>query len=567
MPLLDHNGNPVETSELKRVIADPTVSGVRRPLPEESFASGLTPAKLASAIRRADTGDAFDMLTLAQEIEERDPHYGSVLGTRKLTVGGLPVSVTARSDDARDEEVADFIRKFTQEPIFRFLLSDLLDAIGKGYAVAEIMWDTSGAQWLPSSFEWRDPRWFKFDKADGKTLRLRDDTDPENGIPLAPFKFIDHRARLRSGPTVRDGLARPCSIMYIYKSFGVRDWMAYSEVFGMPIRLGKYPIGATNEDVETLKTAVRQIGTDAGAVIPEDMKLELVQASTGGGGGGDLFERLANWLNKQQSKNVLGQTMTVEDGSSMAQAQVHAEVRDDLVDSDGFKLSATLALQLFRPMVHLNYGPDTEVPIAFIGREESEDLQAFTEAVVPLMDRGLQIAVGDVREKFKIPAPEDGVDILGKAPGVEGEEPEPPPVPPTPPTDDDPEPEPDPEDDPDANRRFGDGPGSNLSAAATRAEFIAEQRAIGADEQRALHSEANPDTIDELEQEALKDWRPMLTDMEKAIEKHAAASSSYAEFKKGLPAVLAGASLDEMIDRLATETFKSRGLGDATDKV
>ncbi|MCY0149831.1 DUF935 domain-containing protein [Hoeflea sp. G2-23] len=47
-------------------------------------------------------------------------------------------------------------------------LFDMLDAVGKGYSFAYIIWDISEGQWRPDRLEWRDPRWFRFDRTDCK---------------------------------------------------------------------------------------------------------------------------------------------------------------------------------------------------------------------------------------------------------------------------------------------------------------------------------------------------------------------------------------------------------------
>jgi phage gp29-like protein len=48
---------------------------------------------------------------------------------------------------------------------------DILDCLGKGYSFTEIIWDTSTGQWMPLRLEWRDPRWFRFDRNDLKPRR------------------------------------------------------------------------------------------------------------------------------------------------------------------------------------------------------------------------------------------------------------------------------------------------------------------------------------------------------------------------------------------------------------
>lgn len=86
--LLDAYGRPIRQGELSRELAAPTLAGVRT-IWTGSVAAGLTPERLARVLRSAVEGDAHDYLTLAEELEERDGHYASVLGTRKHAVSGL----------------------------------------------------------------------------------------------------------------------------------------------------------------------------------------------------------------------------------------------------------------------------------------------------------------------------------------------------------------------------------------------------------------------------------------------------------------------------------------------
>ena len=104
--LVDHLGRPVDITSLEGEKATVTVAGVR-PVSDFSTLSSLTPSSLAATLRAAAENDIQAYLTLAEEMEERDLHYASVLGTRKLAVEGLDVSVEAAGDEARDVEIAE----------------------------------------------------------------------------------------------------------------------------------------------------------------------------------------------------------------------------------------------------------------------------------------------------------------------------------------------------------------------------------------------------------------------------------------------------------------------------
>ncbi|MDQ9547252.1 phage portal protein family protein, partial [Serratia marcescens] len=76
----------------------------------------------------------LDYFILAEEMEERDLHYSSVLRTRKLTVASIEPTVEAASDDTHDIELADAVRVMIERPQIPELMFDLLDGLGKGLA-------------------------------------------------------------------------------------------------------------------------------------------------------------------------------------------------------------------------------------------------------------------------------------------------------------------------------------------------------------------------------------------------------------------------------------------------
>ena len=90
--LYDAYGNPIDKSRLYEEQAAPTVTGVRQILSGHP-AQNLTPRRLTSLLLAAEQGDALAYLELAEEMEEKDLHYRSVLSTRKLQVAGLPIQV------------------------------------------------------------------------------------------------------------------------------------------------------------------------------------------------------------------------------------------------------------------------------------------------------------------------------------------------------------------------------------------------------------------------------------------------------------------------------------------
>lgn len=411
-PIVDQYGQHIEYDQLTEEVAAPRVTGVRQ-VWHPSVAGGLTPGRLAALLQAAAEGDARDYLTLAEEMEERDLHYASVLGTRKLALAGLNIRVEAVSDEAEDVRRADVLREVVESPEFGEMQMDLTDALGKGYSVAEIIWDRSGKEWVPERFQWRDPRFFMFDRETGQELRLLDESDVVNGLALAPYKFIVHRPRLRAGLPIRGGLARLAAVGYMCKAWTWKDWMGFADIYGIPMRVGRYGPNASKEDIGILMSAVANLGSDAAAVIPESMRIDFTSAANVAGAG-EFFKGLAEWWDKQMSKAIVGQTMSTDDGSSMAQAKVHNEVRLDLLEADAKAESNTLNRMFVRPFCDLNFAPGRRYPRLLIDVPKPEDLKLLTDALSTLVPLGLRVEQSVVRDKFGIPEPAEGAEVLGK---------------------------------------------------------------------------------------------------------------------------------------------------------
>lgn len=412
--IVDRTGQPFKKADLVQEIAAPTLTGIRYAWNAETMASGLTPTRLATLLRDAAINDPRNYLTLAEEMEERDLHYAAVLGTRKRGVSGLTPVVEAAGETDDQLKQAQDIRDLVKNPAFGELLDDALDALGKGFSVVEIMW-SKGEKWTPEQFIWRDPRFFRFDQADPTKLRLLTDTNAYPGDPLQPYKFIVHMPRLKSGIPIRGGLARLVAAAYMCKAYAVTDWVAFSEVFGMPLRLGRYGPGATEGDISKLINAVANLGTDAAAVLPDSMRIDFQEAGNRTGGG-DLFKGLAEYLDRLISKAVLGQTASTEGtAGKLGNEQAQAEVRADIQIADARALCDTINRDLVKPYIDLNYGPQKSYPRITLPVVEPDDLSALATNLKTLTGVNLRIPASWVRDRFGIPDPNKDDELLSVA--------------------------------------------------------------------------------------------------------------------------------------------------------
>ncbi|MBU5312230.1 DUF935 domain-containing protein [Tissierella carlieri] len=373
------------------------------------LSNGLTPIRLAQIFREADSGDIMSQMELFEEMEEKDPHLFSQLQTRKNAVTGLDYEVIPFSDEEIDKQIAEFVKQEVESiGNFEDILMDLLDAIGKGIAMSEILWTYDEGRITIEDIKWRHQKKFFWDENDSLKVITK---DLPAGVEIPENKFIIHRYKARSGHPSRAGVLRVVAWMYLFKNYDLKDWVSFCEVFGMPLRLGKYNPSASEEDKEALMRALVEIGTDAAGIIPDGTEIEFKESSKTTSI--NVYESLARFCDEQMSKAVLGQTLTSDSGSgSYAQSKTHNDVRHDLTIADCKALAATLRRDLIRPLVLFNFGEDKRIPYIRFDCEEAGDLKETADIYEKLVcNIGLKIPTSHLYKKFSIPKPEDGEEV------------------------------------------------------------------------------------------------------------------------------------------------------------
>lgn len=567
---------PLNTAVLTKDVGGPMLMGVRS-IVSGHPASGLTPDRLGRILREAETGDAIAYLELAEQIEEVDLHYRSVLSVRKMAVTQLKVTVEPASDSADDMANAALIEDWLKRDTLEEELFDILDGIGKGFSMTEIIWETSAKEWMPKSLTWRDPRWWIMDRVDGVTPLMR---DLAGFLPMDPYKWVYHVSKSKSGLPIRGGLARPVSWFWMFKNYAVKDWIAFAEVFGMPLRVGKYEPGESEANIKLLMSAVANMGSDAAAVIAKSMDIEFVGAGQGGQATGEVFERLCNYCDTQISKGVLGQTATTDAiAGGHAVGKTHDQVRGDIKRADAAQLQATLNRDLVRGIIFLNRGePKGGVYPRIIIDEEDDPLEvgAMSTALGLLVPLGLKVSERDVRQRLGFPDPQPDDEVLAppqpppalQAPGDETEDEDgPKPVGPT-------------------EGQEAQGADVDDAASALRGREPTSTAPVGHGQRpsRFLRfsnllkgrprgrpapavavaaSGAAPatDAIDHGVDAALTDWRPIAQSLTSPIEQALDSATDLEDFRDRLADLVGSMSVDEVGQLLAESSFAARLAG------
>lgn len=372
----------------------------------------ISPSQLKTILEDAERGDIQAQHELFMDIEEVDGSIAANIQTRKraaLTIDWsiVPPQEATPVEEEQTKAVSELFRQFGN---LEDLIVDCMDAVGHGFSALEIHWELQQERWYPVAFKHIPQTWFKLDKDDN--LRLR---TPENqeGEPLAPFGWVVHRHKNRSVQQARNGLFRTLAWLYIFKHYSVRDFAEFLELYGFPIRIGKYGSGTTADEKRALLRALSDIGHNAAGIMPESMQVELHNVASGTSNGNNPFLQMIDWCEKSIARLILGQTLTSgADGKSSTNAlgNVHNEVRRDLLISDVKQLEQTFNQQIILPFLLINF-PNVDkqrLPRFEFDTKEPVDIQAFADALPKLVDIGVTVPHDWAINKLGIPALQEG---------------------------------------------------------------------------------------------------------------------------------------------------------------
>lgn len=382
---------------------------------------GLTPSRLAKILDAAENGDLLGQYELFEDMEEKDGHIAAEMGKRRracvLDWDVMPPEGANAAEKKAAQQVGELL---TEIPDFEDMVFDLTDAIGKGFACLEIEWHRVEGWWVPKTITHRPQSWFVLNRGYRQELRLRTnkveatEAGPVQGDALTPFGWVTHVHKAKSGYLERSALFRQLVWTYLFKNYSVGDLAEFLELIGV-LRLGKYPPNASEKEKATLLRALAAIGHNASGIIPEGMLIEFHNVSPGDP---KAFELMMNWCERNQSKVILGGTLTSgADGKSSTNAlgNVHNEVRKDLRDGDVRQANTTLTRDLVFAVASLNglaLGGLRRSPVFRLKAQERLGLTAFADAMPAVVGLGVRPTVAWAHEQLGIPVAQGNEPVL-----------------------------------------------------------------------------------------------------------------------------------------------------------
>ena len=412
-----------------------------------------TPQILRYAVLAVES-DPRPMLDILRRLAVSDMHLCGILGTRSDAILGYDYCVEpgdGMENNEQERKRCDEIHNRLAKTNFDKALKNCVNGMTYGHSVTVPHWNLNQENKYYPEFETID--FVHFAPKRNKLFMLADKNDNnfmvtvgdnsrgiiENSYSISSGLMVGNPSGLMWMPVdtenclvmqnnpfeglINDyvgGYLRPAMYLTILKHFNILDWAKFNELFGTPLRLGKFdPILTSDKGIEILKTAVKNMGTDASAVIDNTTQLEFLKGEGGGGTSirGNTYESFATYIENKQSVLILGQTLTTElsgNTGSKAAAQIHNLVRMD-------KLWADLqnAQNLFRKVIQkdyfYNYGPPPNgiYPNFRFDTDEFKDLESMSKVVGDLSNAGLPISKDWAYDFFEIEPPKDDTDKFG----------------------------------------------------------------------------------------------------------------------------------------------------------
>lgn len=245
-----------------------------------------------------------------------DAHLSGIIRKRINSITNTQITFT--DIEGREHET---ITKLIGSPWFLNMLTDIIDSLFWGHTLLEFTFDPEN-----TSYQLIPRRHVLPEKK--TVIKNQGDT---TGIIYSEPPFSNYV--LECGSANGLGLLLKAAPYVIYKRNGVGDWSQFCEVFGMPMRVGKYD-GYDDEGRSKLETMFKETGAAAYAVIPKETDIEFVESK--GQGGTTVFRDLINFCNAELSKLILGNTLTTDQGEKGARSlgEVHQDVEDAFHVSD-----------------------------------------------------------------------------------------------------------------------------------------------------------------------------------------------------------------------------------------
>lgn len=251
----------------------------------EGSLRSLTPdalSRILDQFRRGYFGEAAKVWDI---MERRDDVLQGLTLKRKKSVSRLKWSILTKDDSAEAFEQQEALEYFYNNVIathayeshqrggLRLLIEQMMDAIGKCYAVHEMVYEVvkeAGHERLRATLRFV-PLWH-FRNKDGR-LTFHASSYEADGIELDRNGWM---------VTTGDGLMEASSIAYLFKHLPLRNWLVYCERNGMPAIKAITDAIPDTPEWNSAKEAIRGFGSEYNTLLTRGTDIQTIDLTTKG---------------------------------------------------------------------------------------------------------------------------------------------------------------------------------------------------------------------------------------------------------------------------------------------
>jgi len=400
-PIRRTTSKKLEVSEKPSNSFDPVIATARiardSGLSQQTYqATQLDVQRIQNALRAAERGQTWLMMTIIRDMCASFPHLMAEWGKRKAVICGQPMSLIPDDPNNPDDVLAcEVIREAIKNcRNWQDGLQHLLDATLYPLAAAQKVFQPIEMAETGVKFKYLKRFYLKelapinhqlecyevpyrpnmsvgakndatvFDADQWESWLRFYSTEPNGSIDYtlqdvyapSPNVHIVHRGCLYS-PTIPPnfgGVIRAILFLYLFATQDRDWWTLMMSKYGMPI-----PVAKVDSNNALTMSSMRQalaLGVQIGGIVI-DKKSELEWGAVAGTDGSNAHKIYQDWCNSEVSKLVVGQVTSArpeKGGLAGGMAEQAEAVRDDIRTWDTGKLSNTLETQLFPQILAIN---------------------------------------------------------------------------------------------------------------------------------------------------------------------------------------------------------------------
>lgn len=382
-------------------------SVVYRDIANLSAATSWSPDAIRGALSAHAQGN-FAQAAMLIETLFGDDRVQATLGSRTGALFGQAVAHDQAANDP-DGAVVDAWKRAWPQLTGHGACYDIKRwAIMNGFAVCELLWDTSLPVWQPYFKQW-SPLYLRYDIT-RRCLRAQTqsgevDVTPGNGKWFVHAPHGMYRGWLHAS-------VRAIAMRWLQKNDALRDWSRYNEVHGLPLVKAYVPAAGSAQQKQNFIMSLATRGSEAVVGLPQNVDetgydVELLEARDRAwetfGGTVEACDRAIILTIKSQNL-----TTEVSEGS-FAAARQHGNTEQVTLEFDNITFTQDLYEQVARPFALFNFGDADAAPRSTWDTTPTEDRQAeastllaLSSAILNFKNSGVPYDVKALADQFNV---------------------------------------------------------------------------------------------------------------------------------------------------------------------